>query len=197
MRVSSLAVAVSLSSLGCGSAPPPAPSGVAGSPSVNPAPISAVSTAPSAPAMASAAASSPSAPPNGSAPTPTRKPEPAADETGGEDEHGCIMSAGFTWSPLRKACLRLFEKGLRLDPVPPPKGAAAEISAFVIFATDDRSPSKNESIELVILQEPAPLLLTRSKKPGVYAKEGSPFTVTAGKTWTIEKNGTVIYKQGK
>ncbi len=50
------------------------------------------------------------------------------------DPHGCIGSAGYTWSQVRHKCLRLFEDGIRLNPV---RKGAAIISAFVLFASDD------------------------------------------------------------
>lgn len=34
------------------------------------------------------------------------------------DAHGCIGSAGYTWSPVREACIRVFEAGLAFAPDP-------------------------------------------------------------------------------
>ena len=31
------------------------------------------------------------------------------------DAHGCIPSAGYTWSEAQKDCIRLFEKGIRVE----------------------------------------------------------------------------------
>ena len=31
-----------------------------------------------------------------------------------KDEHGCIASAGYTWSELLQECIRPFEKGIKL-----------------------------------------------------------------------------------
>ena len=36
------------------------------------------------------------------------KPMPGADR----DRHGCIASAGYTWSKVRKDCVRTFEEGI-------------------------------------------------------------------------------------
>ena len=36
---------------------------------------------------------------------------------GDKDEHGCIASAGYTWSEVQKDCIRLWEKGVRLTSV--------------------------------------------------------------------------------
>lgn len=57
---------------------------------------------------------------------------------GGEkDEHGCVVAAGQTWSKLNKNCIRLFEAGVRLNPVKVKEGSAV-ISAFIIY-NDDKS----------------------------------------------------------
>lgn len=47
------------------------------------------------------------------------------------DQHGCIASAGYTYSVIRKNCIRLFESGIRLEPV---KQSGSQVaSAFVVF----------------------------------------------------------------
>lgn len=66
------------------------------------------------------------------------KPEPVteAPRVGGDkDEHGCIGSAGYTWSVLKNECIRLFEAGIRLDP----QAAIADktVSAFIVFKSAD------------------------------------------------------------
>ena len=34
---------------------------------------------------------------------------------GNKDEHGCLTAAGYTWSELRRGCIRIFEDGVRVD----------------------------------------------------------------------------------
>jgi len=71
---------------------------------------------------------------------------------GGEkDDHGCLVSAGETWSELKQQCLRLFEEGVRLDPVSTEGNAV--ISAFVIENEEQSKaelflPEKEKSIIL-------------------------------------------------
>ena len=36
---------------------------------------------------------------------------------GDKDKHGCIASAGYTWSEVQKDCIRLWEKGVRMNAV--------------------------------------------------------------------------------
>lgn len=47
------------------------------------------------------------------------------------DQHGCIASAGYTYSVIRKNCVRLFESAIRLEPVK--KGGRQAVAAFVLF----------------------------------------------------------------
>lgn len=52
-----------------------------------------------------------------------------------KDDHGCIGSAGQTWSELKQNCIQVFNEGFRLNPVAPEKDAAV-ISAFVLWSQD-------------------------------------------------------------
>ena len=49
------------------------------------------------------------------------------------DAHGCNGAAGYTWSEARKDCIRLFESGVRMNPVNDPQ---ATLSTFIVFSTD-------------------------------------------------------------
>ena len=73
------------------------------------------------------------------------------------DEHGCIPSAGQSWSQLRQECVQVFEVGTRLNPVEKKEGEAF-ISAFVLF-NDDRSKAEiflpNSDVESIILDKAA------------------------------------------
>lgn len=162
-----------------------------GGKAVEPAASAAASVAPPAPAPVPVA-------PVASASAAPVDPEDAPDLAGGDrDAHGCMASAGYLYSALRKECIRIFEKGVALDPVPMPKGSEAVISASIVFAGDDRSVAKNESVEIMVPKEATSVVLTRAKKGSEYTKEGSPFTVTYGKKWEIKKGGKTIYLEAK
>ncbi|MES2098158.1 MAG: hypothetical protein V4459_15505 [Pseudomonadota bacterium] len=53
---------------------------------------------------------------------------------GDRDAHGCIPSAGYSWSQVRHSCVRPFAVGIRLDPV---KKNSLTLSAFLLFRADD------------------------------------------------------------
>ena len=49
-----------------------------------------------------------------------------------KDEHGCIASAGYTWSEVQKDCIRLWEKGVRMNAVDD-----AGKTLFLVFSPDE------------------------------------------------------------
>lgn len=59
---------------------------------------------------------------------------------GDKDEHGCLTSAGETWSQLKQSCIQIFNVGQRLNPIETKDGEAV-ISAFVLFS-DDKSEAE-------------------------------------------------------
>ncbi len=87
---------------------------------------------------------------------------PGAPMVGGDsDAHGCKASAGYTFSALKKRCIRVWEDGVRLDPLTP--DGSATISAFVVFEQGRDGPA-------------AELFLPSGK--------GTPILKKAGRTWT-------------
>ena len=103
------------------------------------------------------------------------------------DEHGCIGSAGFTWSVLRGECIQVFEVGTRLNPVEE-KEEVAVISAFVVTKDGDIS-----QVELFITTEETNPLL-KQEKDGTY-KNGK--YVYNPKTQELSIDGKVAYKGEK
>lgn len=103
---------------------------------------------------------------------------------GDEDEHGCISSAGYTWSNLREDCVQLFEVAYRLNPVSDPTNDdatdAAIISAFVLF-------NDNESeLELFLPEIQSGIIIAKNKE-GKYQKDN----------YLFDKEHFVLYIHGK
>lgn len=63
------------------------------------------------------------------------KTEESTSVGGEKDKHGCLTSAGETWSQLEQDCVQIFKVGKRLNPVKTKEGEAV-ISAFVLFNGD-------------------------------------------------------------
>ena len=103
------------------------------------------------------------------------------------DEHGCIGSAGFTWSALRGECIQIFEVGTRLNPVEE-KEEVAVISAFVVTKDGD-----NSQVELFLTNENQNQIL-KQEKDGTY-KNGK--YVYNPKMQELSIDGKVTYKGEK
>ena len=118
--------------------------------------------------------------------------EPATTEEtpmvgGDRDEHGCIGSAGFTWSALRGECIQIFEVGTRLNPVEE-KEEVAVISAFVVTKDGD-----NSQVELFITNEDQNPIL-KQETNGTY--KGGKYIYNP-KTQELSIDGKVAYKGEK
>ena len=117
----------------------------------------------------------------------TEKTEIVGDD---KDEHGCIASAGYTWSEVQKDCIRLWEKGVRLASVDD-----AENTLFIVFSPD------STQVELFFSEADAPneILDRRSLPAGGYAwnmedDDTKNVRLENGK-WTVGRRGKLIYKQ--
>jgi hypothetical protein len=120
----------------------------------------------------------------------TETPEVTQDAPmvgGDKDEHGCLPSAGQSWSALRGECIQVFEVGTRLNPVEE-KEEEAVISAFVVTKDGD-----NSQVELFITTEETNPLL-KQEKDGTY-KNGK--YVYNPKTQELSIDGKVAYKGEK
>ena len=103
---------------------------------------------------------------------------------GDRDEHGCIGSAGYTWSALRGECIQVFEVGTRLNPEDI-KEEEAVISAFIVSKDGD-----NSQVELFITNEEQSLIL-KQEADGTF-KNGK-YTYNA-QTKELSIDGKVAYK---
>ena len=100
------------------------------------------------------------------------------------DEHGCITSAGFSWSELQQTCVQLWEAGVRLDPIEVKEGDAV-ISAFVLF-------NKDESKAEIVLPKKEGSVILDKKSENLYEKDEYLYDDKEG---TLSINGKVVYKE--
>ena len=107
------------------------------------------------------------------------------------DDHGCNRSAGYTWSAVLQDCIRVFEKGVRLQPVDDPE---ATTSAFIVFAVD------STQVEVFLPNEETHPILDRRDLP----KGGHAWNVEDDDTynvrqidgkWIIERRGNLLYQE--
>lgn len=93
------------------------------------------------------------------------------------DEHGCKASAGYQWSVLRNECIRIFEAGVRLDPVA--KDLEQSLSAFVV-----KTDSSDQEIELFVPYDEQTIIV---KKESDDKWKNDKYVLTKAKdTYSIE-----------
>ncbi|MGP1479651.1 MAG: hypothetical protein ACTTJI_08190 [Capnocytophaga sp.] len=110
---------------------------------------------------------------------------------GDRDEHGCIGSAGQSWSQLLQECVQVFELGTRLDPVNTTESETV-ISAFVLFNADKTGAElflANESESLLLNEDNTSLKNTSVFKSGKYLYNP--------KTQELSIDGKVTYRGEK
>ncbi len=108
---------------------------------------------------------------------------------GGPDSHGCYADGGYAYSAVRRTCIRIWEAGVRLDPVKP-QGSAV-MSAFVVFASDDRREA-----ELFIPGVAASPVLkaVRHQKVRTWSGNGYTLTLQDGIYSLADNQGEVIFR---
>lgn len=126
----------------------------------------------------------------------SQKPEAQPEQMVGNDKdsHGCIGSAGYTWSALKNECIRLFEAGIRLDP----QVAIADktVSAFVVF----KAMGDDKKAEVYLPGEAAPRMFAKQAN-NMYGDKGTwkggELTLrltSAGKYLFEDAKGTALYQ---
>lgn len=105
---------------------------------------------------------------------------------GQKDEHGCLTSAGETWSELRKTCLQIFNEGIRLNPIEIEEGKAI-ISSFVLFNED------KTKVELFFPTE-SPTIILDIAKDNIYKNDKYEYNAIEK---VIKIDGKEVYKAEK
>lgn len=111
-----------------------------------------------------------------------------AQKVGGDkDAHGCIGSAGYTYSQIKNDCVRVFEQKIKLNEVKP-EGSSTSMTA-IIFSKDMRKA------EIFLPeQNSGSLILTRIGKGKVW-KNGKYILVPYKKTlYQLKKDNIVMYQ---
>lgn len=96
---------------------------------------------------------------------------------GDQDDHGCKTSAGYTWSVIKKECIRAFE--LKPKMIDPNNSAFA---GYVLFSPD------NKQVELFAM-EFNPTIVLDAKDTDVYTSADKKYTMAkdAQKHWIVTK----------
>ena len=101
------------------------------------------------------------------------------------DEHGCIASAGYTYSLIKKTCVRVFEQKIQLKEVNP-KGTSTSIAA-VIFSEDN----KKAEVFLPGLT-PSQILVRKGTRDNYIWKKGG-LVLSKKNGYELKKDGKLIF----
>lgn len=102
-----------------------------------------------------------------------------------KDDKGCVASAGYTWSELKKSCIRPFEIGIRLNPAAEVKQGEAALSAFAVLEEN------GNRAELFIPNEKLPLMLVRESENKPYVKDDWQLQISKG--YRLIKGDSLMY----
>ncbi|UYW02209.1 hypothetical protein K5I29_04715 [Flavobacterium agricola] len=101
-----------------------------------------------------------------------------------KDDHGCIGSAGQTWSQLQNSCVQVFTIGIRLDPVIETADTAVS-SAFIVFNSD-------KSQAEIFLPDADVSVILPNKDGATYSNTEYAYDSDSG---VLYQSNTEIYKQ--
>ena len=114
-------------------------------------------------------------------------PQAVGPMVGGDsDAHGCKASAGYSYSTLKKRCIRVWQDGIRLDPVK--ADSSATVSAFVVFATGH----DGAKAELYLPAGKGTLILKKAGKS--WSGDGYKLTHKAGVFTVADAQGQALYR---
>lgn len=98
-----------------------------------------------------------------------------------KDEHGCIGSAGYTWSELKKECVRPFEIGFKLSGM---TDENKNFAAYAVFAAD------SSQAEIFIPEVKGGVILERASNG--WGNGRYKLSCTDGK-WYITQAGVAVF----
>jgi hypothetical protein len=98
-----------------------------------------------------------------------------------KDVHSCIASAGYTYSQLKKECIRTFEQKIQLKEI----ATKGNYTAAVLFNIDQ------SKAEIFLKEEKTSIILNRSSKE---VWKNATYSLTKNKRFVLSKNKKAIYK---
>ncbi|AZB10908.1 hypothetical protein EG344_19755 [Chryseobacterium sp. G0162] len=111
---------------------------------------------------------------------------------GDRDVHGCIGSAGYTYSQIRNNCVRVFEQKIKLKEVGSDKSSTTMTA--VIFSKDMKRAEifiPDGNAKSIILEKEGK---AKSWKSGSYIKETYVLVPYKKTGYQIKKDDVVIYQ---
>ncbi|EJL69150.1 hypothetical protein [Chryseobacterium populi] len=119
-----------------------------------------------------------------------------AQKVGGDrDVHGCIGSAGYTYSQIKNDCVRVFEQKIKLKEISSDKSYTSMTA--VIFSKDMKRAEvfiPDGAAKSIILEKEGKNKIWKS---GSYIKESyvlTPYKKNKKMSYQLKKDDVVIYK---
>jgi hypothetical protein len=112
--------------------------------------------------------------------TPAKEPQKEKIVGADSDAHGCKGSAGYTWSVLKKECIRVFE-GTRLNHAE--DGKTYTTVAYVIF--------EGNKAELFLDTQKESIILERKSEGDFWTKDD--YELIPWKGYVLKKAGKILY----
>jgi hypothetical protein len=103
-----------------------------------------------------------------------------------KDDKGCVASAGYSWSELKRTCVRPFEVGIRLNPAAEIKQVDAVYSAFAILEENGGNKA-----ELFMPNQKTSMILEREAEGKPYIKDDWKLQTTNG--YQLMKGDSLMY----
>ncbi len=103
-----------------------------------------------------------------------------------KDPNGCVTSAGYRWSQLRKDCIRAFEEGYRLNLIDDLQEEGADKSAYALFEDE------GNTAELFLPGETGSVLLKKESKNATLYTNGK-WEMQQGKGYSLKYDGKLMY----
>lgn len=100
---------------------------------------------------------------------------------GDSDSHGCKASAGYTWSTLKKECIRVFENSTKLNHAE--DGKTYSTVSYVIF--------DGNKAELFLDTQKESIILERKSEGDSWKKDD--LELIPWKGYVLKKAGKIIY----
>ena len=104
-----------------------------------------------------------------------------------KDEHGCIASAGYTWSVVKDSCIRLWETGILLKSVEVNQTYNAD--AVIILSAD------KTQAELFLPTQKESIILNRTKKQGKYSWIKDNIELSSSKGYSLIQEGKLTFSK--
>lgn len=102
-----------------------------------------------------------------------------------KDANGCVTSAGYKWSFLKKMCIRPFEDGIRLNPSTEIKAGDPVISAFAVLQED------GNKAELFLPNYNSSIIMERKSEGKPYINKD--WQLLTDKGYTLKKGDSILY----